>query len=224
MKDYYSNYVFTMDTNDVFVHLGFCPEKVKITKLSDGQDNLWCRLMGNDASLSRVAAGDRTANTDKGIKLVQFPDGPLAITADPSAVDPAEFYKANGIQITADVGFLADDNVVLVEAWRIQTPILKITHDGGDNCNAYCQDASFDFLECGVSGNQAFIAYNLTNGNYAYVGEVQKPSGQGKHCRLTLTDAAGNAMASADVDDNDVLYIVPVGAVQYPLSDLGIMS
>lgn len=224
MHDYFCQYVATMDANDLFVKIGFCPEVVKITKLSDGQDNVWCRLMGNDASLARVAAGDRTAVTDKGIKLVEFTDDPINLSSDPSAVDPTEFYKANGIQITADVAFLADDNIVLVEAWRMQKIFLKAVHDGGDNKNTYFQDASFDFKDAGVSGGQSWLIYNLSNGNYAYVGEVLKPEGQSKYCRLTTTDASGNATTAADFDDNDICYVFPVGAAWYPMSDIGLMT
>lgn len=213
-----------MDTNDCFIKIGWCPEVVRITKLSDGQDNLWTRLMGNDASLSRVAAGDRTANTDKGIKLVLFTDDPLDASEDPSAVDPSEWWKANGIQITSDVAFLADDNIVLVEAWRMQSTWMKITHDGGDNCNTYCQDGSFDFRDAGV--NPGDIVYNLTNGNYAFVKSLVKPSGLSKYCRIMLAeDVRGEtATASADVDDADVLYVIPRSRAWYPMSDIGLMT
>jgi hypothetical protein len=182
-------------------------------------------MQGNDASFERVVAGDITVNTDKGIKLVQFTDTPLNTSSDPSAIDPAEYYKANGIQITSDVAFLADNNIVFVEAWKMQNTFLKCTHDGTTSSNTYFEDASFDFLECGVSGNGQWLIYNLTNGNYAYIKEVRKPADSNKHCRLyTATDAAGTATTAADFDTNDVCYVFPVSCAWYPLSDIGLMT
>lgn len=216
--------VVTMDANDAFVYLGFCPDKVRVTKVSDGQQLLWFRPMGNDACLSRVAAGDITVNSDNGIKLVKFVDTPLETSSDPSAVDPMLAHQANGIQITGDVALLADNNLLIVEAWGMDDVYIKATHDGGDNCNTYFQDNSYDFLEMGVSGGQSFILLNITNGNYAYIGEVLRPAGKSKHCRLTLVDSAGNAMAAADCDNNDVAHIFPVSHAWYPLSDIGMMS
>lgn len=220
---YFCTAVPTMDANDCFVRIGWCPEVVRVTKISDGQDNMWCRLMGNDASLSRVAAGDRTANTDRGIKLVQFDKETANQSSDPTTINPEEWYKANGVQLTADIAFLADDNIVLVEAWRSLGPrVIKAVHDGGDATNTYIQDASIDFSLAGVS--EGFVVYNLTNGNYAFVGDVQKPQGQKKYCRLTLVDAAGNATTAADIDDDDVLYVYPPKHFPYPYTDIGIMT
>ncbi len=225
MKDYYSTIVATMDTNDLFIFLGFCPDVVKLTKLSDGQDNYWYRIAGNDSSISRVAAGDRTVNTDKGIKLVKFEvNSVFDQTSDPTVVTPNEYVDANGIQLTSDIAFLADDNLVFVEAWRMNHVFLKATHDGGDAVHTYMQDSSEDFKKAGVSGNQTWLIYNQTNGDYAYVGEVLKPSGQTKFCRLTVTDADGNALAAADFDDDDVCYVFPKAAAWYPLSDITIMT
>ena len=48
---HFSSYVATMDTKDLYLRIGFCPEMVRITKLSDGQDNLWCRMLGDRKSV-----------------------------------------------------------------------------------------------------------------------------------------------------------------------------
>lgn len=225
MKEHFSTYVVTMDGQDCYVKIGFCPDVVRITKLSDGQDNLWCRMLGNDGAIVRAVAGDRTITTDKGIKLVKFSDESINQTSDPEVVDAGNWIDANGIMITGDVGFLADDNIVLVEAYRMDTLWIKATHDGTTSMN-YLEDSSYDFKELGVSGGQTFICYNLTNGDYAYVLNVVKPAGKTKFCRLTLGTADGTAYttAEADIDTSDVCYIFPVSAAQYPLSDLGLMA
>src|SRR3990172_4991249 len=204
MEQYFNTLVVTKDTNDLFIRIGWCPEKVKLTNITEGKAVEWTRIMGNDASLERVAAGDITANTDKGIKLVEFTDLPKNLTADPSAIDPAEWYKANGIQITADVAFLADDVIVLVEAWRSTGPrVVKGVHDGTTSSNTYFEDASYDFKEAGFKVGD--IVYNQTNANYGFVKEITKPLGKTKYCRIyTSTDRAGlNATAAADFDTSD---------------------
>jgi len=225
MAKYANGYLVVMDTNDSFVRTGFCPEKVRITYLADGQDNLWVRMLGNDASLSRVAAGDRTANTDKGIKLVQFTDEPLNISADPSAVDPGEFYKANGFQITSDVAFLADDTIIFWEAWGMDDVWVKCTHDDTTSSNTFAGDASYCFKEIGVTpGN--WIVYNQTNGNYAYVKSIAKKTANAtKYSRIyTATDREGTATTAADFDTSDVFFVFPVSSAWWPLSDIGLMT
>jgi len=224
MENYFSTYAISMDTNDLFVLIGWCPEKVRLTT-ADGQQVLWYRLLGNDASFERVAAGDITASTGAGIKLVKFTDTALNTSSDPSTVDPANYIDANGIQITSDVAFLANDAIVFVEAWRMCKPFLRAVHDGTTSSNTYFEDASFDFHELGVCGNGKWLIYNQTNANYAYIKEVTKPLGKTKYCRLyTATDAAGTATTAADFDTSDVCIIFPVDAAWYPLSDVGLMT
>ena len=101
---------------------------------------------------------------------------------------------------------------------------MKGVHDGATNSNTYFQDNSVDFKDNGVCGGQQWLIYNRTNTNYAYVGEVQKPAGKSKYCRLTLTDAAGNATTAADIDTSDVVIVMPKQYAQYPMSDYGLMT
>jgi hypothetical protein len=224
MKNYHSQLAIGAGANDLFIRLGFCPDIVRVTEFGTGLGATWFRGQGNDASITRVAAGDRTVNTDKGVKLVCFDDVPLSQSSDPVEVEAGEWYKANGIQLTSDIGVLTDGALLLVESWRLSLPFVRTVHDGGDNKNTYFQDSSIDFKDAGISGGQQFILINQSNDNYAYVKSVERPAGQGKHCRLNLSDAAGNATAAADIDDNDIAYVLPKDSVQYPMSDIGIMT
>ena len=97
-------------------------------------------------------------------------------------------------------------------------------YDAGDTVNTYWQDSSLDFRDMGVSGEEKFILYNQTNGNYCFIGEVQKPSGQSKFCRVTLVDSNGDALTAADIDDDDVGVILKYDECGYPLSDIGAMT
>jgi len=227
MGKYFSTYVVSADGADCFIPIGWCPEKVTITALDDGQANTWYRMLGNDGALVRAAAGDITITTDKGIKLVKFEDSSDKITSDPSAVDPGNWIDANGIQITGDVAFLGDDEIVFVEAWGMDRVWIKATHDGTTSSNTYFEDGSYDFLELGVSGNGQWLIYNLTNTDYAWIKDVVKPADSSKHCRLyTATDAIGTATTAADFDTGDVCYIFEAKTAQYPMSDMtgGIMT
>lgn len=229
MKDRYSGIHVTMDTNDLSIRLGFAPDWVKIKSNAAGVGLYWHRSMGNDAGWDRVAAGDVTVNTDKGVKLVQFDDGsglPSAQTGDPTVISTDEWYKADGIVITSDAAFLADDTVIHVEAGVDDKFFCKLVHDAGDAVHTYAQDSSIDFVAAGVSGGGKCILYNQTNGDYAYIGEVLKPQGKTKYCRLTTyTDAAcTSATTAADFDDDDVLYVFRADEMGYPLSDIGLMT
>lgn len=225
MEQYFNALVVTKDTNDLSVRIGWCPEVVRLTNITEGKGLTWTRIMGNDSSLERVAAGDLTANTDKGIKLCQF-TGPMKdMTADPTVIDPAEWYDANGITITADVAFLADDVVVLVEAWRsTNRRAVKGVHDGTTSSNTYFEDASYDFKKAGFKVGD--IVYNQTNANYGFIKEITKPIDKAKFCRVyTATDRAGlNATAAADFDTSDVVFIIPIELEWYPLTDLTEMT
>lgn len=224
MTNYRNGYVVTMDTNDLFIYLGFCPEKVRLYN-ADGKQVVWYRMQGSDASFERVVAGDITVNTDKGIKLVQFTDTPVNTSSDPTAIDPGEFYKANGIQLTSDIAFLADNTVCFYEAWGMTGgPVIKCTHDDTTNSNTYCGDASYDFRDIGVTPNN-WIVVNATNGDWAYVKEVARPSGSRKYSRLyTATDRDGTATTAADFDTGDVFYVMPITEMWYPMSDVGAMT
>lgn len=226
---YFSQYAVCMDAADLFVRIGWCPDKVKVTIVDTGAGVTWFRPMGNDSGLDRVAAGDLTGNTDKGIKLCKFdygtPKDQNAAATDPSEVQPEKWYEADGVIVTSDATFLADDKVVLVEAWRTNHGhVIKAIADGGSNSNTYFEDGSIDFLAAGVK--QGDIVYNQSNGNYCYVKSIIKPVGEKNFCRIyTSTDQAGeNATAAADFDDNDVIFIFPAESMWYPLSDVGAMT
>jgi len=112
----------------------------------------------------------------------------------------------------------------MLEAWRQSVPVVRAVHDGTTSANTYFEDRSIDFKEQGVCGEQQWLLFNITNTNYAHIGKVQKPAGQTKHCRLTLVDSGGTAMAAADCDTSDVALIMPKREAQYPLSDYGHMT
>jgi len=231
MKDYVKRLVIAQGANDIFLPIGFCPDTIRITEYATGLEILWHRDSGIDQSITIVAAGDKTVSTDKGIKLCAF-DPALDLngnyTADPtpfSDANPVEDGKAaNGIHLTADCVGLTDHAILVVEAWRSDFTLVRGVHDGDTNNACYFQDASVDFAENGISGGQKFILINKSNNNYAHIGDVIKPEGQTRYCRLLLTDAAGNAMAAADIDTGDVALIMPKAWAQYPLSDYGHMT
>lgn len=213
-----------------YFRLGFCPVYVKVTGLVEEDVMEWAlpMLVSPDGIETVDSTGVRTLDGTDGIYLVQFNDGlgdaPGAGGA-PTALEPAEWYKANGIKITAAVAAIADTHPYIVEAHRLTVPIIRAVHDGGDTVHTYFQDSSVDFKEAGVSGGQSWVIINENNDNYGYVTSVSKPSGQTKHCRLnTAENAAGDATAAADFDDDDVCFIIPAGWTQYPLSDIGAMT
>jgi len=224
--------VIGQGANDIFLKIAWCPDIIKFTEWATGLGGIWYRLQGKDTAISRVAAGDRTVQTDKGFYLGHIPmkmnemdaDGDFTAFGDVNWKEDG--MEANAVKIASDVVGLTDHALLMFEFYRMTYPIIRAVHDGGDACNTYIQDASIDFLELGVvsSTPPQWLVYNLTNQDYAYVGVVQKPSGQQKHCRATLVNAAGTAMAAADIDDDDVLLLLPKYAAQYPLSDYGLMS
>ncbi len=224
MKEHVILPIIGQGANDIFVRLGFCPDVVKLTEWATGLGVEWFRGQGNDTSITRVAAGDRTVQTAQGIKLVYFEDIPHKLTADPTSVEAGDWANANGIQLTSDLTGLTDHALMMLEAWRIDSPFVRSVHDGGDAVHTYWQDTSMDFSINGVCGGQTWILMNLTNTNYAHIGAVQKPTGLSKYCRLTLVDSAGNPMSAADIDDDDVMIAMPKDSAQYPLSDYGHMT
>ena len=224
MRQYFCMPVIAQGTNDIFLRIGFCPDVVKFTEWATGLGFIWFRAQGNDTGITRVAAGDRTVQTAQGVKLVYFDDIPHKLSSDPTVVEAGDWVHANGIQFTSDLTGLTDHAVLMVEAWRMDTPFVRAVHDGGDNKNTYFQDSSIDFQENGVVGGQKWILYNLSNNNYAHIGAVQKPSGQTKYCRVTLVDSGGTALTAADIDDDDVAILLPKDLAQYPLSDYGHMT
>jgi len=194
--------VIAQGANDIFLKVGWCPDIIKFTEWATGLGGIWYRLQGKDTAISRVAAGDRTVQTAKGFYLGHIPmkmdemDADADFTAFTDVNWKEDGMEANAVKVASDVVGMTDHALIL------------------------------DFLELGVvsSTPPQWLVYNLTNQDYAYVGVVQKPSGQQKHCRATLVNAAGTAMAAADIDDDDVLLLLPKYAAQYPLSDYGLMS
>jgi len=223
MGKHYSRFIPLMDTVDFYVKLGFCPDVVRLYSTYAGLEMIWCRCAANDSSISQVANGDRTLNTGSGIKLVKFPvmDSNDA-TAVPTVVEAGQWNDADGIMITDDAVPLADDVMFLLEAWTVDVPLVRAVHDGTNSSNTYFEDASVDFRDAGVSSG--WVIYNQSNGNYCYVGEIQRPAGKAKFCRLTSVFADGTPTTAADFDTSDVCFIMPKSAMPYPLSAIGLMT
>ena len=105
------------------------------------------------------------------------------------------------------------------------TPCVYTVHDGTTDSDTYWEDSSIDFEKAGVSGGQKWILFNLENKNYAYVKEVQKPSGKTKKCKLTLAiDSSGTAATAANSDTADVGILMLATNVQYPMVNMGVMT
>jgi len=223
MGKHFSTVLPCMDANDLFVKTGFCPDIVRVVNLDTGLELLWNRALGCDNTHQYDATGDPTLATGQGVSLVKFTEmNAMDESSDPSTVESGQWNDANGIKIAADTLMLSDDDLLQIECWTMDVPMVRAIHDAGDAVNTYIQDSSLDFRDAGVS--TGWIIYNKTNGDYAFVGEVQKPSGQSKHCRATLVDSNGDATTAADIDDDDVIYLFPKGYAGYPLSDIGAMS
>lgn len=235
MRNYYTIPIIAQGSNDIFIQLGFCPDVVRITEWATGLEIIWYRLQGIDTAITVVAAGDKTVQSGQGVVLgsVDKAHGEeMTADADFTAFSDSNWAEdgmaCNAVKLTSDLTGLTDHALLQFEAWRMQEPVIRAVHDGGDNCNTYFQDSSIDFKELGVSVDTThaqWLLYNLSNNNYAYVKDVQKPSGQSKYCRLLTAEASdGTATAAADFDDDDVALILPRRIAQYPLSDYGLMT
>lgn len=219
MKEIFRIPVIAQGANAIYIKTGFCPDVVKVTEWATGLGVEWFRGQGNDTAITRVAAGDRTVQTAQGIQLVKM-DGELPdLNAAPTVVEAGDWANANGFMFTSDLTGLTDHALLMVEAYALDTNFVRAVHDAGDAVNTYFQDSSLDFIEQGISGGQTYILLNITNQNYAHIGDVQKPFGKDKYCRLTLVDSGGAAMTAADIDDDDVCIIIQKNKAQYPLSD-----
>jgi len=214
----------------IYHRFGFCPCKVKVTGLVEEDVNEWyIPMLATPDSIETIdSTGIRTLDGTDGIALCQFNDVPGSLPGSggaPTVLEPAEWYKADGVKITAGVPGIANGNPYVVEAWRMDVPIVVGIHDGGAS-QVHFQDSSIDLVEAGVTGNGSHILINESNDNYAYVGVISKPSGQSKHCRATTFEDANctTATAAAAFADNDVIIIIPAMFAQYPLSGIGLMT
>lgn len=233
--EYFSNIVPMTNTADLFVRTGFAPDVVRLTNLYDGKKFLWNRCehghyQGAAASgglATVVTGGVALTTTAAGIALCKFTENADDLThdgSDPATVDGTNFTDGNGIKCCQTMDLLADDQLLLVEAWRMNFIWLKLYHDGGTT-QLFAQDSSYDFRELGVSGNGRWLLYNQSNGNYAYVKKITQPAGKTRHCRLTLAlNTDGDATTAAAMADNDVCYVFPIDAAPYPMSDVGKMT
>jgi len=231
-KEHYLNVWPMTDSADLYVKIGWCPDKVVLTHLDDGRQFIWNRVdhahyqgAACSGGITVSATGGRALTTTEGIKLCKFTNSNiLDVTADPADVDGTNWWEANGISISSNVSLLENDIMLEIEAWKMDYIWLKAYHDGTTSNNTYFEDTSYDFKELGVSGNGQWLIYNQTNGNYAYVKSVKKGTG-GKHSRIyTATDTVGTATTAADFVTNDVCFIFPRSAACYPLSDIGAMT
>lgn len=233
-QEYYSNIAPMTDGADLFVRIGFCPDVVKLTNLYDGQQFLWNRAehahyQGAAASggINFTVGGTRAlvASTG-GIALCDFTGGIATIDypSDPAVVNGTNWINANGIKITSTVALLATDQLLLVEAWRMNHLFLKAYHEGGASHVTF-RDDTFDFKDLGVSGNGNWILYNQSNGNYAYVKQVRKQNGKSTWSLIdTAIDSDGTATSAATFANNDVIYLFPVNAAPFPMGDVGMMT
>lgn len=213
----------------MYARLGFCPVRIKITGMTEEDMAEWSLILPAADCIETVDSdGIRTLDSSDGITLVKFEDGPGSLPGSggtPSELENAQWYDANGIKIDDGVLPNTDGVPCLLEAWGLSFPIVRAVHDGGDNKNTYAQDSSVDFRDAGVEGGQNWVVFNVSNDDCAYVKSVVKPQGQSKYCRIMLAEnSAGDATAAADIDDGDILILVPKSEVQYPLTGPGFMT
>ena len=235
MQDYYSNIVPMTDGADLFIRIGFCPDVVKLLNLYDGQQVFWNRCehghyQGAAASggIWVTVGGTRALVAATGnIALCEFTGGQADVAwgqidypSDPAVIDGTNWIDANGIKITKQTILLASDQLLQIEAWRMNHIWLKLYHEGGAS-QVTARDDSYDFKELGVSGNGRWLLYNQSNGDYAYVKQVRKGNGKSKWSLIDLaTDAEGTPTSAAALATNDVCYVFPINAAPYPMSDI----
>lgn len=206
---------------DMYLRLGWCPSKVVIQGSADGAENasIWTLDLAAGYGLQQdIADGIIDLEAAHGITLVKFTDAADVLpTAAPDTVEPGRWWEANGIKIPA--ASTTNAKLATVHCFRLTVPFVRAVHDGTTASGTYFEDSSIDFLEAGVSGNGMFILISENNDNMAYVGEITKPSGKDKHCRIyTYEDEDLKvATAAAAFDTDDVVFIIPRQSVQYPL-------
>lgn len=212
----------------LYFRTGWCPAKVEIQGSVEEDHVVWTIDLAAGYGVQSIDSdGIMTLTAATGITLVKFEgDSDTIPTSAPTVLEPAEYYKANGIGIGASAAANVDGNPFTVHAFRMNIPIIRAVHDGTTSSNTYFEDSSIDFIEAGVSDNGKFIIINETNDNYAYVGAITKPAGKTKHCRIYTYEDEGLAVATsaADFDTSDLCFIIPRIAVQYPLSGIGLMT
>ena len=230
MKDF--TMLFGQGTGAVtYFRLGFCPSKVKLVGLVQEDMNEWyLPMLATPDNIGTVdSTGNRELDGTDGISLCQFNDGPGELPGTggtPTELEPAHWYKANGIKITASCEAVADGNPYIVEAYRLDSPIVRLVHDGGDNTGTYFQDSSVNLVEAGVTGDGKSIVINESNDNYAYCGTISTPSGGTINSKCTTFEdaACSTATAAANFDDDNVLIVIPVMYAQSPMSGIGLMT
>jgi len=193
---------FVMGTGvDIAVRLGFCPDHVLVVQIGVGIETLWYRTMPADSELSRVAAGDRTYSTDKGIKPIMI-EGVLGSEVV-TELESADYFRCNGFQIEDDSPVNINATALHWYAWGSGPYPIRAVHDGGNTCNTYLEDSSLDFRDLGVT--PGFVIINATNDDRGVVASVEKPTDKSRYCRLNI----GGGVAGADIDDDDVCYVMP---------------
>lgn len=222
MEKYHGQFVMGTAA-DTYIRTGFCPDVVKIMDFTTRIQLVWARIMGN-IGVQRIADGTGTQDTDA-VSLVTFTDNPEDLSAAPSDVEAAKWYDANGFRIDAGVASIPDASLCFVEAWGCSTPAVRLVHDGGTT-QLFIQDSSVDLVEAGVTGNGDWIVINTSNDDYAFVGEISRPSGSDVYSKALLYEDANltTATAAAALADNDVLVLMRHRECQYPLSGIGLMS
>lgn len=238
-EEYYSNLAPMTDGADLFIRVGFAPDVVKLTNLYNGTQLRWSRAEHGHYA-GAAASGGLMVSTGGtmllgpytgGIALCEFTGGHAGVTwgqidypGDPPIVDGSNWIDANGIKVTASCPVLETDQLLQIEAWRMNHLYIKAYHEGGASHTTF-RDDSFDFKELGVSGNGNWILYNQTNGNYAYVKQVRKGNGKSKWSLIdTATDADGTATTAATFANNNVIFLFPVNAAPFPMGDIGAMT
>lgn len=214
--------------SNIWVYLGFAPEYVEVYDFTNAIVARWHRFMGNDAGLNTAPDADNNnaditnQNSGNGISLVQMENPGIELSSNPSTViDPT---YGDGLLLPPDLGnteaSVSSGDLLYVIAYRATEPLVLATDDGGSTSNNYLEDSSKDFVDLGVPGGQQWIGIDVTNGNYAYLGNPTVPAQKTKAYRIPLTDAAGNQISSGISSSGGDWWLMPAKNAQYPLSDL----